>query len=298
MIRRATREKTVSLGNRKIVAKGLANSAFADFYHTAMRVSWGSFVLATAVIFAIFNAIFAALYLAFPESVANLPPDRPWHVLYFSIETLSTVGYGDMHPQSEWGHAVASVESFSGLIFSAVLTGMIFARFSRPTARLLFSSRAVIGQFDGQQTLMLRVANARANMISDAVAKLWLLATTVSSEGKRFRRFYELKLDRVENPSFMLSWTLFHRIDGESPLFGWDAQRLEEAEAALTLTVRGTDEVVAQVLRARQTYSWQDIVFGHQFVDLLENNADGNVVLDYTLFHDIEPEDLSDAVEA
>jgi inward rectifier potassium channel len=292
MKRRFGHVTTVKIGNRKIVTKGLTSGGFADYYHTAMRVRWGTFMAATLAIFATFNAFFAGLYLAFPDSVANVPPDKPWHVLFFSIETLSTVGYGDMHPQSEWGHWVASFESFAGLIFSAVLTGMLFSRFSRPTARLLFSKSAVIGQFEGQRHLMVRVANARANMISDAVAKLWLLATVITAEGGRIRRFYELKLDRVENPSFMLSWSLFHRIDADSPLYGWDQKHMEEVEAAFIVSMRGTDEIVAQQLVARHTYGWSDIAFDHQFVDLLANNAEGAVVLDYTRFHMIEPEAL------
>jgi inward rectifier potassium channel len=294
MRRRGTRDKVVRFGGRKVVAKGLSTGLLVDPYHTAMRASWGAFFGGAFAVFAVFNAIFAVLYATFPGSVANVPPDQPWHVLFFSIETLSTVGYGDMHPLSEWGHWVASCESFAGLIFSAVLTGMIFARFSRPRARLLFSKHVVIGRFEGQRHLMIRVANARANMISDAVAKLWMLADIVSSEGRRYRRFYELKLERVENPSFVLSWTLFHRIDADSPLHGWDIKRMEEDEMSLTLSMRGADESVAQDLRARHMYRWTDIAFDHQFVDLLTNDEEGHIVLDYGLFHDIEPQEVVD----
>ncbi len=297
MKRRAVHGKVVRIGNRKVVTKGLATGFFVDNYHTAMRASWTAFIGGTALIFAAFNAVFAGLYLIDPRSVANVPTDKPWHVLYFSIETLATVGYGDMHPLSEWGHWVASLESFVGLIFSAVLTGAIFSRFSRPTARLLFSKRAVIGQFEAQPYLMLRVANARANMISDAVAKLWLLATTISAEGGRYRRYHELKLDRVENPSFVLSWILFHRINADSPIYGWDMRRMEEVEAQLILTVKGTDESVAQELRARHTYNLDAIAFDHQFVDVITNDENGNVVVDYTLFHDIVPEELVETDE-
>ncbi len=291
MKRTVNRGREVRIGNRRIVAKGLAIPGASDYYHWAMRVSWVRFVLATAVVFTAFNAVFAGLYAMFPESIANVPPDRPWHVIFFSIETLATVGYGDMHPQSEWGHWVASLETFAGVTLSAVLTGLIFARFSRPTARLLFADKIVIGQFEGMPHLMIRVANARVNMISDAIAKVWLLATVESAEGKRFRRFHDLKLERVENPSFVLSWTLFHKIDADSPLFGWDLARLEAGEVALTVTVRGTDESVSQELRARHTYGWQQIVFDHQFVDLLENDEEGRVVLNYGRFHDVEPEE-------
>lgn len=285
----------VRIGNRKLIAKGLTSGPFKDLYHTAMRINWWVFMTAASLVFFAINVVFAILFCLVPGSIANVPEDKPWHVLYFSIETLATVGYGDMHPATDWGHFVASVESFVGVIFSAVLTGMIFSRFSRPRARIIFAQRPVVGTFDGETNLMIRVANARANMISDAVAKVWLLATMINAEGRSFRRFYELKLDRIENPSFVLSWTLFHRIDAESPLYGWDLKRWETTEAGLVVTVQGADESLSQYLRARQVYDWHDIAFGYQYADLLDNDSDGHVVLDYTRFHDIEPEEGDDA---
>ena len=290
--RRETRE--IRIGNRHIKAVGLSNSGFLDYYHQAMTIGWLGFFGWAAMVFVGFNSIFSALYVLFPGSVANVPPDKPWHVIFFSIETLATVGYGDMHPQTEWGHWVASLETFSGLILTAVLTGLIFARFSRPIARVMFSDKAVIGQFDGQQHLMIRVANARLNMISDAVARLWLLATAENAEGRRFRRFYELKLERVENPSFVLSWTLFHRIDAQSPIYGWDRDRMAEVEMGLIVTVTGTDESVAQELRSRRTYDWNDIAFDQHFVDLMSNDDQGRLVLDYAQFHMTEADEPSD----
>lgn len=283
------------IGNRKLVAKGLNDGTLSDFYHTAMQMGWLAFMSAATFVFFAVNAVFAVLFLIVPGSVANVPPGKPWHVIYFSIETLATVGYGEMHPVTDWGHVVASVESFVGVIFSAVLTGMIFARFSRPRARIIFSKRPVIGLFDGHTNLMIRVANARANMINDAVAKVWLLATIITAEGSSYRRFFELKLDRTENPSFMLSWTLFHRIDADSPLYGWDLKRWEATEASLVVTVRGADESISQLMRARHDYDWRDVAFDHQFVDLLDNDWAGHIVLNYTRFHDIEPEEFVEA---
>jgi inward rectifier potassium channel len=290
MRRSHRRDRVVSIGNRNFVTRGLTSHLFSDVYYRTMTMSWPAFVLATALVFLAFNLVFAGLYSVFPGSVANVPPGRPWHVIYFSFETLATVGYGDMHPQTEWGHWVASVETFAGLTFSAVLTGLIFARFSLPRARLLFSKNMVLGQHEGAPHLMARVANARVNMINDAAARLWLLVTVTTAEGRELRRFRELKLVRHENPSFMLSWTIFHRIDATSPLFGWGATEMEAAEASFILNISGTDDSVAQDLHARNTYSWTDVIIGGQFADILDNDDEGRIVLDYERFHDVELE--------
>ena len=168
-----------------------------------------------------------------PRSDASREFDR-----CFSIETLATVGYGDMHPQTNYGHLIATVEIFTGMSFLAVMTGLIFARFSRPRARFVFANTAVITRHEGRQALMIRTANARHDVISRANARLWLIRAQRINEGDQLRRFYELALDRSEHPMFVLSWMLFHIIDKESPLHGVTAPDLEESDALLVLKRR------------------------------------------------------------
>jgi inward rectifier potassium channel len=192
-----------------------------------MAVHWPVFFGCAAALFVTLNAIFAFLYWLGHDPIANAEGNGPLAYFYFSIETLATVGYGDMHPQTNYGHLIATVEIFTGMSFLAVMTGLIFARFSRPRARFVFASRAVIGRRDGRQTLMIRAANARHNAISRASARLWLIRAERSREGEELRRFYELALDRNEHPIFVLSWTLFHVIDKDSPLYGVTASDLE-----------------------------------------------------------------------
>ena len=153
------------------------------------------------------------------------------------METLATVGFGDMHPQTTYAHVVATIEIFTGMSFLAVMTGLIFARFSRPRARLVFARNPVVNRHEGQPTLMIRVANARANMISDAAAQLWVVRTERSAEGATFRRFHRLALHRQENPMFILSWTLLHALEASSPLFGQSAEDLAASEATLDIVV-------------------------------------------------------------
>jgi inward rectifier potassium channel len=210
---------------------------------------------------------------------------------YFSIEALATVGYGDMHPQTEYGHFIATVEIFTGMSFLAVMTGLIFARFSRPRARFVFADYPVVTSRDGKPPLMIRMANARHNTISRANARLWIIRAERTKEGDQLRRFYELKLDRQEHPMFVLSWTLFHTIDKDSPLHGSTGGDLVEAEALLVLNVSGLDDASAQQLYARRVYSSHDIRWQHRYRDIASVSAQGLFVLDYTKFHDTEPEE-------
>jgi inward rectifier potassium channel len=204
---------------------------------------------------------------------------------------LATVGYGDMHPQTDYGHLIATVEIFTGMSFLAVMTGLIFARFSRPRARFVFASTAVISRHEGRQALMIRTANARHNTISRANARLWLIRAERSKEGDQLRRFYELKLDRSEHPMFVLSWMLFHIIDKESPLHEATASDLEEGDALLVLNVGGLDDSSAQQLYARHVYSWRDIRWQHRYKDITSVSPQGRFLLDYTKFNDVVAEE-------
>ncbi len=255
-----------------------------------MTVYWPVFFGSAALIFVALNAVFAFLYFLGDQPIANVPTNSPLDFFYFSIETLATVGYGDMHPQTNYGHLVATVEIFTGMCFLAVMTGLIFARFSRPRARFVFAQHPVVSVHDGQPTLMIRVANARHNTISRANARLWLIRAERTKEGDQLRRFYELKLDRREHPMFVLSWMLFHSIDKDSPLHGTTASDLAAADALLVLNLSGVDDSSAQQLYARQVYSFHDIRWRHRYRDITSVSPHGRFLLDYTKFHDVEPE--------
>jgi inward rectifier potassium channel len=276
----------VHLGSREIIAEGLRLSFWADISHRCMTATWPSFIAGAALVFVIFNAIFASLYWIGNNPVANVPGGAYIDYLYFSIETLSTAGYGDMHPQTHYGHFIAGVELFTGIFSMSLMTGLIFARFSRPSARLLFADNPVISNHEGKKTLMVRFANERHNIIGNATAKLWLMKNIVSQEGRTFRRFYELPLLRSEHPALALSWTLYHVIDEESPLHGQTADDLEASNATLVVVVTGYDVVAAQSVHGRKSYDFPDILFGHRYADILTEMNDGRVRIDYGKFHD------------
>jgi inward rectifier potassium channel len=278
--------RVVRLGDREIITEGLNLSFWADISHRCLTASWPAFIVGAALVFLAFNALFAVFYWLGDQPISNVPGGAYIDYLYFSIETLSTAGYGDMHPQTHYGHLVATIELFTGIFSMSLMTGLIFARFSRPTARLLFAEHPVISTHEGAPTLMIRLANERHNIISNATAQLWLLKNIVTKEGNSSRRFYELALERNESPALALSWTLYHTLDEQSPLHGMTAQDMQAAGVSLVLVVSGHDVVAAQTVHARKSYEHPDIRFRHRYVDILDTSEDGRLRVDYGRFHE------------
>src|SRR5579872_1845727 len=283
---RTANARVVRLGGREFVAEGLNLSFWTDFSHRCMTASWPGFIAGAAVVFVAFNAFFAFFYWIGDQPISNVPSGDYIDYFYFSIETLSTAGYGDMHPQTHYGHFVAAIELFTGIFSMSLMTGLIFARFSRPSARLLFANSPVISNHEGAPTLMIRFANERQNIIGNATARLWMFKNIVTAEGQPFRRFYELPLLRNESPALALSWTLHHVIDETSPLFGTSPEELEAGDVSLMVVVSGYDVVAAQTVHARKPYQHSDFRFGHRYVDVLSISDDGRVRIDYGRFHD------------
>ena len=283
---RTPKSRVVRLGDREVIAEGLHLNFWADISHRCMTASWPAFIGGAALVFIAFNAIFAFFYWIGDQPIANVAGGAYIDYLYFSIETLSTAGYGDMHPQTHYGHFIATVELFTGIFSMSLMTGLIFARFSRPNARLLFADNPVISSHEGKPTLMIRFANERHNIIGNATARLWLLKNVVSLEGQSFRRFYKLQLVRNEHPALALSWTLYHVLDEESPLYGLDAGDLDTSKVSLLVVVSGYDVVAAQTVHARKSYDHSDIRFGHRYAEILGTADDGRLRIDYGRFHE------------
>jgi inward rectifier potassium channel len=283
---RTSKPRVVRFGDREVITEGLHLSFWADISHRCMTASWPAFIGGAAVVFVIFNAIFASFYWIGNQPIANVAGGSYIDYLYFSIETLSTAGYGDMHPQTHYGHFIATVELFTGIFSMSLMTGLIFARFSRPNARLLFVDNPVISIHEGKPTLMVRFANERHNIISNATARLWLFKNVKSIEGQSLRRFYELQLAANESPALALSWTLFHTIDEASPIYGLTPADLAAANAALVVVVSGYDVVAAQTVHARKSWDHPNIRHGHRYADIIGTSEDGRVKIDYGRFHE------------
>jgi inward rectifier potassium channel len=278
----------VKVGGREVVTGGIAPAVLQDLYHFLMTVTWPQLFAAIAAFFLVFDFLFGCLYYLEPGSVANLSPPGFAGAFFFSVETLATVGYGEMHPSSLYGHIVSMIEVFVGLMMLALVTGLMFARFSRPRARFLFARLAVIRPVDGRLTLMFRAANARQNVVQEASAKLRMIHDEVTREGLQLRRITDLKLVREHHPAFFVGWTIMHVIDDSSPLSAQTEESLRLSGASFVLSLSGTDETTGHTLMAREDYPAGSILWNKAFRDVLDVTEEGVVLFDYTRFHEVE----------
>ncbi len=280
--RRALRPRVRRIGGRRVIAEGLEGNLWKDVYHNAMTVSWPAFIAVLAAAFVALNLVFALLYAASPGAIAKARPGNLADLFFFSVETITTLGYGEAYPQTTYGHLVSATESFTGLVLLAMMTGLVFARISRPRARIIFARYAVVAPHDGVPTLMIRMANARSNFISEATAKTWMIGPTVSQEGRRFIGFQPMRLVKSENPTLALSWILFHPIDADSPLFGMSEETLAASEINFVVSIVGFDETSGQTVHARDVFAAQDVRFGHEYEDIVWIDDDGLRHIDYS----------------
>ena len=270
------------------IIRGQDRTRWTDFYHAILTVPWPVFLLALAVFFVALNAVFALAYMADPNGIANARPGNFWDAFRFSVQTVASIGYGVLSPKSDYANIVAVAEAFAGILNLALITGIVFSRFSRPTARVLFSEVAVITPYDGVPTLMFRATNQRGNRILDANITVSFARQWVSREGIAMRRIDELKLVRSRSSLFALSWTVMHPIDQESPLYGQTRESLAGMEAELVALLSGTDETLAAMIFARHSFKPQQIRWNHRFVDVLGFTPKGRRVVDLKRFHDTE----------
>jgi inward rectifier potassium channel len=288
--RRARGSRELRLDDRVVIEHGMPTPLWQDLYHRALVVRWPTFFLSLALLFLLLNTSFAALYMLGNAPIANQYPAGFGGAFFFSVETLATVGYGDMHPQTLYAHLIATLEIFVGMSGIALATGLIFARFSRPHAKIVFSRYAVIRPLDGRMTLMVRSANARQNVIAEARARLRILRDETSVEGFAMRKLYDLTLVRDQHPVFKLGWMLMHVIDENSPLFGENAETLNGHDVSLLLTLEGIDESTSQTMQARHMWTCEQIFWHHRFVDIMSDQG-GVSHIDYSHFDEIVPLD-------
>ena len=268
------------------------HSSLADLYHGMLRARWRTLFALFGISFIGFNLIFATLYY-YDEAGINwgLRPIEGgpfWRAFVFSVDTMTTVGYGNMSPISHYANIVSTIELALGILFVALVTGMAFARFSRPTARMLFSQVAVITPFEGVPTLMLRCANERHNLIFEANAMMSLIFDE-KTEGGTMRLFHDMKLIRATNPVFALTWTIMHPIDDDSPLKPWLERQSAPPGSDIVVVVSGTDDRTGHTMYGRWAYRGGDLRWNARFADILGRGEDGIRTIDYRRFNDIVP---------
>ena len=267
---------------------GLRSSWTADLYHRALRLSWRDFLLAMTGVYLAANTAFGLLYWLQPGAIMNARPGSFRDVFFFSVETFGTIGYGVLAPATDYANLVMTVETFCGIVLVALTTGLMFARVSRPTARVLFSKVGVVAMYDGRPTLMVRMANERLSQIVQAEVGMTLVRNERTAEGMFMRRFYDLRLERSRTPIFAMSYLAMHTLDEASPLFGVTREALDDMEAEILVTVTGLEETMGQAVHARASYLPEEIMFGHHYANIFGTTDDGRRAIDYGRFHVVE----------
>jgi len=269
---------------------GASRFDLSDPYHAALTVRWPTFVLGVFALYGLITSAFAALYLARSGCVANARPGSIGDAFFFSIETLATVGYGEMAPANVYGHLVSSAEIVTGMAFTAIMTGLVFVRFSKAKAKIVYADTAVIARHNGRPTLMLRIGNARAGVLTRVSVHLNALVREVTTEGHRFRRIHELPLVRSTMPIFPMLLTLMHEIDEHSPLAGLDGHGFIESDMNIIVSLEARDPELAAMVYDVKTYSAADLRPGMRFVDAVSQHRDGYTLADLTRISLIEPD--------
>lgn len=260
-----------------------------DLYHNFLRWRWPvSLGLIAAGFFAV-NLVFATIYFSI-GGVEHMKPGSFWEALVFSVETLGTIGYGGMIPTSHAAEVVMMIEAVTGLIVTALATGLVFSKFARATARVGFTSTMVITSHEGQPTLMFRIGNRRANAIVDAQLHVVLALTRITPEGETFFKLHDLPLVRQRMGAMRRGWVAMHVIDEASPLHGMDAAALEKHEAEVEVSLTGLDDVMMQTVYSNHVYTDKQIRFGHRFADTMRTLPGGDLVLDLRQFDVIVPD--------
>jgi len=284
---RRTRMRTIERGGRALEVLGGRRGGLTDLYHTVLRIPLWGLLLALMAVYVALNVIFAGLYMLDPHGITHVKPGDFLDAIFFSVQTISTVGYGVMAPASLYANLIVMLECFVSLLLVAVTTGVVFAHVSKPTARVMFSKVATVTLFDGMPHLMFRAINERSNMILEAEVMLNLARQVVTAEGQTWRRFQDLEVTRRRSPLFALSWTIMHPLDDSSPLFGSSPESLRAEAAEIIVVISGVDDTFAQRIHARYAYSAEDIIWDKEFENVLSVEPDGRWVLDYRKFHDV-----------
>ncbi len=273
--------------------KGAPAALRRDVYFYFMEGSWKRLLAALSFTYLMVNVFFAALYSLRPGCVANVASDSFGDAFFFSVQTLSTIGFGAMHPVTDYGHGIVTLEAATGMLLVALATGLMFAKASRPQASMLFSNVAVVTQRNAKPVLSFRVGNARGNDVVEAALTVTVLRDELTPEGEHLRRMRDLRLVRDRSPLFTLSWTVMHEIDEASPLNGIDWQQPSRSIAAIIVTMLGHDGTYGQTVYSRHIYGPDDLRVDARFVDVISELPDGRMLIDYTRFHDTEPLDSS-----
>jgi inward rectifier potassium channel len=266
---------------------GAQTGLFQDFYHTLLTSSWSKFFTSYLLFFLTFNIFFATAYWCFPDALSGTDQSF-WHSFVFSVHTFSTVGYGVFAPHSNWSHVVVIIESIFSVFVTALLTGLIFSKFSRPSAKIIFTDHILINNFEGKRTLMFRMGNLRTNQIAEAQVKLVALKSIKTVEGENIRRQIDMSLVRSTSLFFALTWSIMHVIDESSPLYNLTQKDIIDQNVEIGVSVVGYDSSFSQTIHANCIYSTQDFLFDRYFEDVFDIQGNQILAINYKNFNNIK----------
>ncbi len=274
---------------QRIVKRGGGKRDVRDAYHTLLTLPWWLFALLTILFYVAVNAVFGWLYSLDPNSLVGARPGSYVDGFNFSVETLGTIGYGAISPHDGYANTLVAIEAFLNIAITALATGLIFARVSRPTARIRFASSALIGTYSGQRMLMFRMANERANHVLEAEVSVVLARYMITEDGYNINRLFEVRMVRNRSPLLALTWTALHLIDETSPFHNETAESLAASRAEMIVVFSGVDEAFAQRIYARHSYIASELVFDRRYADVVQPLPDGSWLIDYTDFDTLMP---------
>ena len=280
----------------KMEKVGVTEFDLRDPYHLALAISWPQFFVGVVVVYMAINLVFALLYFAVPGSVNNLPPGSLLDAFFFSIETLATVGYGNMAPVGLYAHVVSTIEIIVGMLLTATMTGLVFVRFSKPQAKILFASKAVVTRSGERTRLMIRIGNGRMYPLTDAEVRLTTIVSETEPNGHHFRYVVDLKLLRDGMSFFPLTWSVIHEVTEDSPLqFLRTATRdtLLVSEMRVMLSVAARDPSLGAQVYASHAYTAADIELDHRYADAVTALSSHHAVADMRKIGDTEPDSPS-----
>ncbi|MBK1881409.1 hypothetical protein JIN85_03215 [Luteolibacter pohnpeiensis] len=279
---------SVQAGKIEFVRKNSIHLGWRDLYRNILSLTWPRFLLAVLAVYLLLNLLFATAFTLGGPCLAEVPQGSFPGAFFYSVQTLSTVGYGHVYPKTAYGDIVTTLEIMVGMFFTAAITGLIFVRFSRPVAQLLFSDHLVICHYNGMPTLQFRVANLYHQTMVDAEFRLMMVRKEAIDDEEDARRFHTLKLEYDRLILFPTALTIRHVIDETSPLFGVTPASLESSASRFMASIVCVDTVIPASVHSEADYLWSDVRFDHRFVEIYHEHPDGRMEVDYGRVHETE----------
>ena len=264
-------------------------SYFSDLYHLILSSSWLEFFLINITLYIGINVLFAFFYYLGGDSIVNATPNSFWDAFAFSFQTSSTIGYGHFFPANTYADVLVMFDALLGILFVAITTGLTFAKFSKPRARVIFSRNCVINELNGEKSLMFQMANVRdSHMTHVSIEAAVVYFKPESEDISGMESFFDLKLVQSQSPVFFMNWILVHIIDSKSPLYGLDLEELKGKEVRIVVSLTGIDDHSSQNVYASHIFESEDFAYNKTFSNIMNRKEDGSIVMDYNKIHHLQ----------